>query len=149
MVFVNVKTIKLVWPSERIIPVMLLSLSLSLLGGFAYFLWSLLRVYVWPYPNLDPTVVYPEQACELAVFPFLPVMFLAVAVILNIDKWLYFYFRIIAEHRSMQDITSKSQEMATLQSRRKLLNLIHLTLIAVYLSVTVGLMGYGCTHDFR
>jgi hypothetical protein len=100
-----VKTVKLVWPQEKIIPVMLLFLSLSLLGSFAFFLWSLLRVYRWPYPSTNPDLVLPEEACELTVIPFLPVIFLAVAVILNIDKWLYFYFRIDAEYRSMKNIS--------------------------------------------
>ena len=45
VIFALHKTVKLVWPKEKVIPVMLLFLSLSLLGSFSFFLWSLLRVY--------------------------------------------------------------------------------------------------------
>lgn len=44
------QTTKLAWPQEKIIPGMLILLSLSLLGSFSFFLWSLLRVYQWPFP---------------------------------------------------------------------------------------------------
>lgn len=44
------QTTKKAWPQEKIIPAMLTLLSLSLLGSFSFFLWSLLRVYQWPFP---------------------------------------------------------------------------------------------------
>ena len=96
----TIKTTKLVWPQEKLIPSILVFLGLSLFGSFCFFLWSLLRVYKWPFPVQSEGLPPPsEEVCEKTVFPFLPVIFLAVAVILNIDKWLYFYFRSMAEHR--------------------------------------------------
>ena len=93
------QTTKKAWPHEKIIPAMLALLTLSLLGSFSFFLWSLLRVYQWPFKQYVDQL-NQEQVCELSIFPFLPVFFLAMAVILNIDKWMYFYFRIMAEHQS-------------------------------------------------
>ena len=51
VVIATVKTTKLVWPQDKIIPFMLALLSLSLLGSFSFFLWSLLRIYQWPFPE--------------------------------------------------------------------------------------------------
>lgn len=140
------KTAKLVWPKEKVIPVMLVFLSLSLLGSFCFFLWSLLRVYQWPYPPTVPDQVLAQEACELSVFPFLPVIFLSVAVILNIDKWLYFYFRIIAEHKSLKNKSLRNLHIMELTQRRNILHWVHFSLCAAYIIWVVAFMVYGCSH---
>jgi hypothetical protein len=118
VVMATTKTTKLVWPQEKVIPAMLAFLCLSLLGSFAFFSWSLLRIYKWPFPaRIEGAPPNPDEACELAIFPFLPVIFLAVAVILNIDKWLCFYFRIMAEHRGNASKARKNLEMIQLESK--------------------------------
>lgn len=45
MVVATVKASKLVGPQEKLIPFMLVFLCLSIMGSFAFFMWSLLRVY--------------------------------------------------------------------------------------------------------
>jgi hypothetical protein len=45
MLFATIKASRLVWPQEKLIPFMLLFLCLSIMGSFAFFMWSLLRVY--------------------------------------------------------------------------------------------------------
>jgi hypothetical protein len=101
MIIVTHKAKQLVWPHEKIIPFMLIFLCLSLLGGFLYFSWSLIRVYSFPFP--PGTEMSHEQICEQTVFPFIPVFFLTIAVILNINKWIYFYIRVMAYSKSGQD----------------------------------------------
>jgi len=101
MVKVTHKAKQLVWPHEKMIPFMLVFLCLSLLGGFTYFSWSLLRVYSYPFPS--GTEMSHEQICEQTAFPFIPVFFLTIAVILNINKWIYFYVRVIAYSKSLEN----------------------------------------------
>ena len=148
-VIATVKATKLVWPQEKMIPTMLVFLCLSLFGSFAYFLWTLLRTYKYPFKSTVPVgPVYPEEACELSVFPFLPAVFLAVAVILNIDKWLYFYFRIMVEYRCLKNKQIRNLEMIDLDNKKKWLNIVAISIIVMYESYMLGYQIFGCTHNF-
>ena len=75
-------------------------------------------------------------------------IFLAVAVILNIDKWIYFYFRIMSEHKSLKQKNLRNLFILELAKRRRLLNYLHFTLICAYVIWVVSFMVYGCSHDF-
>jgi len=128
---------------------MLIFLSLSLLGSFAFFLWSLIRVYLWEFPQriagLPPS---HEEVCEKTIFPFLPVIFLAVAVILNIDKWLYFYFRIMAEYKGGTSKHKRNLEFIELSSKQNTLNFIHIGIAMAYVTFMVSMQVYGCAYSF-
>ena len=50
-----------------------------------FFSWSLIRMYSHPWQ--DPNSA--GALCELTIFPYLPVIFLTCAVLLNINKWIY------------------------------------------------------------
>lgn len=94
------KVFQKVWLSDKVILLMLTFLMLSLLGkwtefiiiqlidrlgGTAFFSWSNIRVYSHPWPITDSA----DELCETTVFPYLPVVFLTCAVMLNINKWIY------------------------------------------------------------
>ena len=91
----------------------------------------------------------PEEACELSIFPFLPAVFLAVAVILNIDKWLYFYFRIMVEYRCLKNKQRRNLEMIDLHNKKKWLNITHVSFIVMYEAFMIGMQIYGCSHQFE
>ena len=59
--------------------------TIGLLGGTIFFSWSLIRTYGSPYSDEFSRT----ERCELTVYPYLPVIFLTCAVLLNVNKWLY------------------------------------------------------------
>ena len=82
---ITVKAIRLVRDTDRVIPAMLIFLLLSLLGSTLFFSWSNYRVFANPWPD-----EYEKEAmCEKTILPFVPVIFLTCAVLLNVNKWIY------------------------------------------------------------
>ena len=49
-----------------------------------FFSWSLIRVYSHPLPTGDHTFT-----CEMTIYPYLPVVFLTCAIMINFNKWIY------------------------------------------------------------
>ncbi len=71
------------------------------------------------------------------------------AVILNIDKWIYFYYRIMAEHRIANNSSQRNIETIDLLNKRKTINIIHFMLMAAYAFYIIVWMVYGCTTTFE
>ena len=82
---ITVKAIRLVRDSDPVIPAMLIFLDLSLIGSMLFFSWSNYRVFANPWPDEYGT----QAVCEKTVLPFVPVISLTCAVILNVNKWIY------------------------------------------------------------
>ena len=85
LLYITVKATRIVWHHDKVIPMMLVFLNLSLLGGTAFFSWSLIRVYSHPWKTENSSA----EQCESTIFPYLPVVFLTCAVLLNVNKWVY------------------------------------------------------------
>lgn len=49
-----------------------------------FFSWSLYREYSYPIPQSSQAF-----RCEETIYPYLPVVFLTCAVLLNVNKWIY------------------------------------------------------------
>jgi subtilase family serine protease len=99
LVFLSNRVTKFVWHEEKIIPVMLFTLTTTTFFLIIYYLWIIV-VYAWPEwgcAMLPPDGGYPQTyACTTATIPNLPSFFLAIAVLLNVNKWIYFELRIFA-----------------------------------------------------
>lgn len=90
LAYITVKVIKKVGSADIVIPIMLCMLQLSAISQGKYFID---QVYMFNKPNL----VYPEiNVCYRSISISASTLFLALAVILNINKWVYFTLRIQA-----------------------------------------------------
>ena len=82
----------LAWRNDKVFPLMLISLCASLVSILAFWVYTIYEV------------AYPEWSCDGNAFQMcsgsfvriLPSMFLAIGVILNLNKWVYFMLRIWA-----------------------------------------------------
>jgi hypothetical protein len=98
MLYLTIRVTRFVWHQEKLIPCMLFSLSAASFFLVCYFVW-LVCIYAWPAwmcsysPPMDTVRGF---ACSNTFFPNLPSFFLALSVILNLDKWIYFELRIIS-----------------------------------------------------
>jgi hypothetical protein len=96
LTLVTIKVKKLVWQTDKIIPMMLIMMCCCLYAQTLFFLF---------YNILVPTIVFnklcaiPEPLGVKIVDDYLwllPAYFLGVGAILNLNKWIYFYMRILA-----------------------------------------------------
>ena len=105
LLFITIKVIKIVGPNDKIMPLMLFMLQLTAicksnvlphetcvgLGQGFFFIYQCRYARLPPAP---PGYVRLPNTCEAAIFPTIPTLFLALAVMLNINKWVYFTMRI-------------------------------------------------------
>ena len=157
-----VKVFQKVWLSDKVILLMLTFLMLSLLGkssnirgfiglylgGTAFFSLSNIRVYSHPWPIVDS----PEEFCETTVFPYLPVVFLTCAVILNINKWIYCLMHI--NFYSHTAVTANQQaahqvDLLKLTFKQQVLNFTTAGVIVLYCFYNLAFFLYGCLHVFE
>ena len=99
LVYMTNKVTKFVWHEEKVIPAMLFTLTTTTFFLILYYLW-IIAVYAWPAwacLRSDNGQNYLQSyACSAATIPNLPAFFLALAVLLNVNKWIYFELRIFA-----------------------------------------------------
>lgn len=70
-------------------------------------------MYARPYPYIGPDQFGSRaQQCETTVIPGLYGTFLAIAVMLNIKKWIQFHMRIMAKARAAHDQDLYDRELA-------------------------------------
>lgn len=100
LLYMTVKLTKFLWQDEKIIPLMLIALSTTTLSLTLYYLW-IVCIYQWPEwmcltPNDTRYTNVHSYVISNVLLPNFPALFLALAVILNVDKWIYFELRILA-----------------------------------------------------
>ena len=86
LVYITYKVIRKVGTSDKVIPLMLFFLQLSALSTMAFFIYDC-RVL-----RLDAE--FNSNACSSTILPTLSNIFLSIAVLLNVNKWIYFTMRI-------------------------------------------------------
>ena len=91
LIYITVKVVKKVGQSDKIIPLMLINLSLSALCFAAFFIDQTLALR-----QEDDSSLLPNT-CKTVFFTSLSTLFLAFAVLLNMNKWIYFTLRIQAQ----------------------------------------------------
>lgn len=94
MTVVTVRVKRLVWDTDKIIPLMLVAMSCTLYTLALFFVWY----------NIFDSTFWLEQTCAsnpsttfavLNVYlKWLPCYFLGVGAMLNLNKWCYFLMRI-------------------------------------------------------
>ena len=93
--------------------------------------------------------------CEFTIYPYLPVVFLTCAVLLNINKWLYclmhinFYSKASTIPNAANEGTVIQANLRRLSVKKQLLNLVTIALIVIYLFYNFSLFIYGCAHTFE
>lgn len=99
LVYMTNKVTRFVWHEEKVIPVMLFTLTITIFFLILYYLW-VIAVYAWPVwgclPALNGTSYKLSYTITATYLPNLPALFLALAVLLNVNKWIYFELRIFA-----------------------------------------------------
>ena len=112
LAYITYKVIKKVGSTDKIIPAMLIMLQLSAIGKYHSIALSILKIksvdtnilirlgfglfFIYCCYTLRlPDDFYPNT-CYAAIAPSISTLFLALAVFLNINKWIYFTLRIQA-----------------------------------------------------
>ena len=156
MTVIITKATRLVWHSgEKVIPAMLVSLNLSLLGSTLFFSWNLYRVYSHPWPvNNSQT-----QLCEETIYPYLPVVFLTCAILLNVNKWIYclMHINFYKFHQAGVSVLSSRQNrrykddtgLVKLSVKKAILNWATFGIITLYLAYNITYFIIGCTYNFE
>ena len=88
--YLSVYVTRLVWKTDKFLPLMLYMLCCSLLSQIMYYISEIIRVKT----NFNCTEDTRQAACSQNFLPVFPEFFLAMAVTLNAAKWSYFYIRI-------------------------------------------------------
>ena len=88
--FISLKVTKMVWHGDKFLPLMLYCLQISLLGQILYYIFQIHIVKT----NADCGIQSTAFICIDNFIPILPELFLAIAVGLNVSKWVYFLLRI-------------------------------------------------------
>ena len=94
LVYVTIRIIKLVGSTDWIIPSMFFCLQVAMLGVFGWYINLANDYRKTSYRNGQ------LAACAEAIVPNLAAFFLAIAVMLNVNKWIYFNFFIAANVRT-------------------------------------------------
>ena len=92
LVYVTVKLIKMVWPNEKVVILMLITLCMTMTTMIFYYSFLIIDMN-HPSWFCNSTKSY---TCTSSFFSQMPAFFLAIAVILNLNKWIYFKLRISA-----------------------------------------------------
>ena len=90
MGYFTVKIHKMIWNKDKIFPLMLIMLCFSLLGVGIFWMFTIVQVMI---PNWACGHSRSIQ-CSGNIVATLPSFFLAIGVILNLNKWIYFALRI-------------------------------------------------------
>ena len=92
MVYMTIRVFRLVWPNEKVVPIMLVMLCVTLITLIVYFCFLLIQAShaKWQCENSR------SQLCAVEIIATAPALCLANAVILNLNKWIYFKLRINA-----------------------------------------------------
>jgi hypothetical protein len=90
MSWVTLKVSYLVWKQDKVLPLMLASLTTSLLMFILYFIFTVESEY-----NLAWQNGYAKSyTCGAVYMTQLPAFFLVIGILLNLNKWIYFCLRI-------------------------------------------------------
>ena len=92
MVYFTYKIHRMIWNKDKIFPIMLIMLCLSLLGVGSFWMFTIVQV-------MNPAWACGTSrslACSGNIIAILPSFFLGTGVILNLNKWVYFTLRINA-----------------------------------------------------
>ena len=92
MVYFTYKIHRMIWNKDKIFPMMLIMLCLSLLGVGSFWMFTIVQV-------MNPAWACGTSrslACSGNIIAILPSFFLGTGVILNLNKWVYFTLRINA-----------------------------------------------------
>ena len=92
MLYITFKVKKMVWHRDKILPLMLTSLTGCVLAFLCYFLFVQISEYDLLWQNNGAR----SYTCSVIYFAELPAFFLSVGIILNANKWIYFLLRVRA-----------------------------------------------------
>ena len=90
MIWVTLKVGYLVWKQDRVLPLMLASLSASSLMWILYFVFVLVSEYYLPWQNIGDK----SYTCGAVYMTQSPAFFLVIGILLNVNKWINFCIRI-------------------------------------------------------
>ena len=111
--FVTYRIFRFVWSSDKIIPLMLIMLTLTIMSMLSYYMFLICQQLFVKWSCYNNQV----DQCLTALIPNLPSFFLALAVILNLNKWVYFQLRICAFIRigkkatALQDMSNSQRSL--------------------------------------
>jgi hypothetical protein len=92
MLYLTVKVKRLVWKRDKILPLMLMSLSGSVLAFICYYVFELVSEYHLEWQNGDSY----SYACCVSYFPNLPAFLLSQGILLNLNKWIQYLLKILS-----------------------------------------------------
>ena len=123
LVYMTVRVFRLVWPNEKVVPIMLVMLCITLITLIAYFSFLIYSTNRPEWQCSDSK----EQKCVSGIFAFAPAICLANAVILNLNKWIYFKLRINAfvkiglgfTDEDNKSVNTESEDSASCQERKQ------------------------------
>lgn len=92
LVWLTLKVKTLVWDSDKILPLMMVCLSSSIICWLFYFIFVLYteKYIVWSFQGSD------SYNCTFVWATNLPAYALSLAVILNLNKWIHYLLKIVA-----------------------------------------------------
>ena len=123
MLYMTVKVFRLVWPNEKVVPMMLVMLCLTLVSCIGYYSFI---IYSWNHTRWN-CEFGRERNCLSYSFSYAPAFCLANSVILNLNKWIYFKLRINAFVKVgfgfndvlRETVNTESGESASRKERRR------------------------------
>lgn len=92
LVYMTIRVCHMVWANEKVVPIMLIMLCTTLVTLLIYFSYVIASTNN-PSWNCGGS---KGNVCASAICAYLPALCLANAVILNLNKWVYFKLRINA-----------------------------------------------------
>ena len=123
MVYMTIRVFRLVWPKEKVVPYMLVMLCITLVTLVGYFSFLIYNTNHAEWNCLASR----GHECVLETMVFMPALCLANAVILNLNKWIYFKLRINAfvkvgfglnDEQDNESVNTESEESASRQERK-------------------------------
>ena len=123
MVYMTIKVFRLVWPKEKVVPFMLVMLCITLITLVGYFSFLIYNTNHVEWHCLGSR----GHECVSETMIFMPALCLANAVILNLNKWIYFKLRINAfvkvgfglnDEQDNESVNTESEESASCQERK-------------------------------
>jgi hypothetical protein len=92
LIYITFKVKKMVWSRDKILPLMLSSLTGCVLAFLFYFIFVQISEYNLVWQNNGAR----SYTCSVIYFAEMPAFFLSVGIILNANKWIYFLLRVKA-----------------------------------------------------
>jgi hypothetical protein len=103
LLYITITVVKKVWDTEKLIPLMLINLQLATLSFVVFFVEQMIELALF---SGDV-----ENLCINTICLTLSTLFLGLAVLLNITKWIYFSMRIMANVK-----TNEQEKQLAIQS---------------------------------